>query len=161
MFDSLEQIIARAEQTLGTLTSRDERDLYSEVLQFGIDIGEIGRALVLNPELRPVVAAFVARTEDKVADGARLALWLHRISRAADSRSSETFEYTSALAMRSDLEFFCDLYRDTAARSRVEEIDTSDIDEDLKQWGAVQYLSEIPSGIPAAHVWWHQSLSGL
>lgn len=46
------------------------------------------------------------------------------------------------------------------ARDRVAEIAAELTDQSLKEWGAQQYLEEIPPGFPESHVWWHQSLSG-
>ena len=80
--------------------------------------------------------------------------------RATRPRSSDTEDYLQALSMRSALEFFRDLYRDSVAHDRVAGIDIGDTDENLKEWGSQQYLEEIPPGFPASHVWWHQSLSG-
>jgi hypothetical protein len=163
MEDSLEDRMARAESGLERLLAEHTDDDFAIVLQFGIDIGTIGRALVKHPEIAPQVAAFVARTQDLVARSAKLSLWFYRAQRAADNRSSETDEYTNALAMRSDIEFFRQLYKGSKAESRISDFDgeTEVIDKDLEEWGRVQYLESIPDDIPPSHVWWHQSLSGL
>jgi hypothetical protein len=161
MTDSLDERMARAEDCLVRLLAEHSDDDFALALQFGIDVGTIGRTLVQHPELAPRVAVFVARTEGLVARSVKLALWVHRVCRAADNRSSETDYYRNALAMRSDLEFFRRLYEGTGAQSRIDDIDVSDIDQDLAQWGRVQYLESVPDDIPASHVWWHQSLSVL
>lgn len=159
MSEHLDQLLARAESMLIALQSATD-NATSLAIGFGLDIGEIGRELTLHPELAPKVRAFIDRTAPIVQQDLKLARWIHRVHDAAESRSSETYEYTGALRMRSALEFFRDLYRDSAARERVAEIETDETDENLKEWGAEQYLEEIPPGYPDSHVWWRQSLSG-
>ena len=160
MADSLKWRMARAEHCLVRLLAEHSDDDFALALQFGIDVGILGRALLRDPTLRPEVDAFVARTSDLVARSAKLALWIHRVARAADNRSSETDYYTNALAMRSDVEFARQLYEGSAqARSRLDDFDLTDVDQDLKEWGRVQYLESVPDDIPSSHVWWHQSLS--
>jgi hypothetical protein len=106
------------------------------------------------------VDAFVERTAPIIRMDTRLSSWIHRVYDAAESHSSETEVYVGALALRSELEFFRDLYRDSVAGHYVAGIETDETDMNLKEWGAEQYLEEIPPGFPASHVWWHQSLSG-
>jgi hypothetical protein len=159
MTDRLDSLLASAEQMLASLQSIPD-DAIARSLQFGRDIGDIGRNLVLHPELAPKVRDFVERTAPLVHHRAGLSFWVHRAYAAGESRSSDTEDYTRALWMRSQLEFFRDLYRGTVAQDAVDEIETDELDQNLKEWGAEMYLDEIPEGIPPSHVWWHQSLSG-
>lgn len=160
MSELLDQLMARAESALTALQSTFDGGAAPLALQFGHDIGAIGRELTMHPGLAPDIRAFVERTAQIVERDTGLSSWFGRVYDAADSRSSETLEYVRALHMRSDLEFFRDLYRDSAASHRVSGIETDFTDENLKEWGGQQYLEEIPPGLPASHVWWHQSLSG-
>ena len=64
--------------------------------------------------------------------------------------------YERALYLRSALEFFRDLYRDTAAREFVEGIQTDDIDQQLEQLGRGQHIEAVPAGVPPSHRWWHR-----
>lgn len=160
MSKRVDELIARAERMLVELQSTEGIPARPLAHQFGIDVGDIGRELTLHPELAPAVRAFVERTAPIVARDTGLMWRFHLVYDAADCRSSETLYYTGALRMRSDLEFFRDLYRDSVAGHRVAGIETEEVDRDLKEWGALQYLEEIPAGIPDSHVWWHQSLSG-
>jgi hypothetical protein len=160
MSELLDQLIASAESALATLQSTFDGAAAPLSLQFGYDVGAIGRQLTQHSELAPKVRAFVERTAPLIERDTGLSIWFGRVYEAADSRSSETEVYMRALGMRSDLEFFRDLYRDSAARHRIDGIETDFTDENLKEWGAHQYLEEIPPGFPASHVWWHQSLSG-
>jgi hypothetical protein len=159
MSESFDLILARAEGSLAELQAATA-DARRVALQFGREIGEIGRALTLHADLAPRVQAFVARTAPLVRLDPGIWIWLHRVYDAAESRSSDTDEYLRALSMRSALEFFRDLYRDSVAGDYVAGIDIGDTDEQLKEWGAEQYLAEVPPGYPPSHVWWHQSLSG-
>jgi hypothetical protein len=156
---TIEQLLARAESTLALLQA-DTPDAPSLARSFGRDIYEIGRELTLHPEIAPQVRAFVERTAAIVRHCTALVFWFHRVADAAEAHSSETLEYAGALYLRSSLEFFRDLYRDTAADALVAQVETEETDESLREWGAEQYLVDIPAGIPASHVWWHQSQSG-
>ena len=159
MSEHLDQLLVCAETTLEKLgTARDR--VTAIALDFGHNIGKIGRALTLHPELAPRVRAFVERTAERVRLEARLSLWIHRVYDAAESRSSETDDYVRALAMRSDLEFLRDLYRDSVAGHYVAGIETDGTDQNLREWGAEQDLHDIPPGIPPSHVWWHHRRSG-
>lgn len=160
MSEHLDHLMTCAESSLVALQSSSDRDAAGLARQFGYGIGAVGRELTQHPELAPEARAFVERTAPIVERDTGLMFWILRVYDAADSRSSETEEYMHALGMRSDLEFFRDLYLDSVARDRVAEIETDETDENLKEWGAQQYLEEIPAGYPASHVWWHQSLSG-
>lgn len=160
MSELLDQALARAEATLTALRAMPVEETPPHVLQFGHDIGVIGRELAQHPELAETVRAFVERTAPFVRMETTLSIWINRVCDAAERQSSETEVYTGALAMRSDLEFFRELYRDSAAGDQVVGIETDETDAELKAWGREMYLEEVPAGIPASHVWWHQSLSG-
>jgi hypothetical protein len=160
MSEHLDQLMARAESALAALQQTFDGEAAPLALQFGYDVGEIGRQLMLHRDLAPTVRAFVERTAPIIEQDTGLSLWFGRVYEAADSRSSDTESYMRALGMRSALEFFRDLYRESAAGHRVAGIETELTDENLKEWGAQQYLDEIPPGFPPSHVWWHQSLSG-
>lgn len=157
---TIEPLLARAESTLSALQSNSP-DAPSLSRSFGRDMYEIGRELTLHPENAPQVRAFVERTAGLVRMCPALVYWIHRVGDAAESQSSETDVYIGALALRSSLEFFRDFYRDSAASARTTDLDTEEIDENLRAWGREQHLEKIPDGIPASHVWWHQSQSGL
>jgi hypothetical protein len=157
--DHIDQLLATAESTLAALQTATEH-VTAVALQFGYEIGEVGRVLTQHPEVASKVRAFVERTAPVVGRDLRLGRWFGSVYDAAESRSSDTEDYVHALALRSALEFFIDLYRDSAAHDRVAGLDIGDTDDQLKEWGAQQYLEEIPPGFPASHVWWHQSLSG-
>jgi hypothetical protein len=159
MADRLDSLLASAEQTLASLQSVPE-DAISLSLQFGREIGDIGCILVLHPELASNVRAFVERTAPLVLKRAGLSFWVYRAYAAGESRSSDTEEYTRALWMRSQLEFFRELYRGTVAQGTVDEIETDELDRNLKEWGKEMHLVEIPEGIPPSHTWWHEGLSG-
>ena len=159
MTADLGDLLAIAESTLAGLQTATDH-ITGFALQFGDEICEIGRQLTIHPELAPAVRAFVERTAPVIASDVRLGRWLGRVYDAAESRSSDTEEYVRALALRSALEFFRDLYRDSVAHDYVAGIETEDTDANLKDWGAQQYLEDIPPGFPPSHVWWHQSLSG-
>jgi hypothetical protein len=135
-------------------------DAPSLARSFGDDMYEIGRELTLHSEIAPQVRAFVERTAADVQRCTGLVFWFNRVYRAAEAHSSETLEYSGALHLRSSLEFFRDLYRDSAAGAAVAELETEETDDSLREWAADQYLEHIPDGIPASHVWWHQSQSG-
>jgi hypothetical protein len=159
MSEHFEQLLVRAEATLAKLhTARDR--VTAIALDFGDDIGEIGRAWTLHPELASEVRGFVERTAPIVRIDTGLTSWIHRVYDAAQSRSSDTEDHRRALKMRSDLEFLKDLYRDSVAGHRVAEIETAETDQNLQEWGTEQPLDEIPPGFPPSHVWWHQSRSG-
>jgi hypothetical protein len=158
--EPIDQLIARGEAVLSTLQSAPEEKRTALALQFGYDIGEIGRRLTLQPGLQPLVRAFVERTAPVLENDFYLARWFGRVYAAADSRGSETVEYVNALVLRSSLAFYAELYRDSVAGDGIAGIDIGDTDEQLKEWGAEQYLAEVPPGYPPSHVWWHQSLSG-
>lgn len=159
MSENLDRLTARAESMLAALQTATD-DAARIALQFGDDIGEIGREVTQHPELAPKLRAFIERTAPIIARDTGLMYWFHRVYDAAESRSSETYEYELALSMRSALEFFRELYRNSVARERVMGLETENTDENLKEWGAQQYLEAIPPGFPDSHVWWHQSLSG-
>lgn len=160
MNEHIEQLLARAESTLTALQSTPHSAAKPLALQFGHEIGKIGRELTQHPELGPAVHAFVERTAPIIRTDTRLSSWIHRVYDAAESRSSDTEVYLGALALRSELEFFRTLYRDSAAGYYVSGIETDETDADLREWGSEQYLDEIPPGFPPSHIWWHQSLSG-
>jgi hypothetical protein len=153
---SIEPILARAESTLARLQS-ETPDAPSLARSFGDDIYEIGRELTLHPESAAQVRAFVERTAPLVRLCTGLISWFHRVYRAAEEHGSETAEYSGALVLRSSLEFFRDLYRDSAAADRIAGLETEETDESLREWAADQWLEDMPAGIPTSHVWWHQS----
>jgi hypothetical protein len=159
MSEHLDKLLASAESTLAALQTATDH-VTGFALQFGHEIGEIGRQLTQHPELAPRIRAFIERTAPVVVRDLRLGRWFGSVYDAAESRSSDTEDYIQALGMRSALEFFRDLYRDSVASDYIAGIDIEDTDDQLKEWGAQQYLEEIPRGFPASHVWWHQSRSG-
>jgi hypothetical protein len=61
-----------------------------------------------------------------------------------------------ALNMRSDLEFFRDLYGDSIARERLQRIQMEETDADLERLAPHYHIAEVPADIPAHHVWWHR-----
>jgi len=156
MSEHFDQLLASAESTLAALQTATDQ-VTGFALQFGREIGDIGRALTQHPEHASKARTFVDRTAPIIERDLRLARWIGRVYAAAESRSSDTEDYVDALAMRSALEFFRDLYRDSVARDYVAGIETDFTDENLKEWGAQQYLDTIPPGIPESHVWWRQS----
>ena len=61
------------------------------------------------------------------------------------------------ICARSALQFFLDLYRDSALAPFVEEIETDYLDENVRAWGEREgFLSEpeIEPHIPRSHWWW-------
>jgi len=156
MSESIDQLLSRAESVLTKLQAAVER-VANLALEFGCDIGDIGRELTLHPELASKVRAFIERTAPIVRMDNRLTSWIHRVYDAAESRSSDEDDYVRALGMRSDLQFFCDLYRDSVAAYYVSGIEPVETDANLREWSADQYIDDVPPGIPASHVWWHQS----
>jgi hypothetical protein len=159
MNEDFDRLLASAESTLAGLQAIEDQ-VRGFALQFGDQVGKIGRALTQHPELAPKVRAFVECTAPLIARNLPLGLWIGWVYDAAESRSSDTDDYRDALAARSDLEFFLDLYRDSVARNYLAGIETESTDEDLKEWGAHHHIDEVPPGIPPSHVWWHRSRSG-
>ena len=147
----------RAEAVLALLTPTSS---LGEALAFAHELDDIGRALTLDPGLAPRVRAFVERTAPQIGYGLGLVPWIHFAHEEARSRSSETPYYTRALALRSSIAFFLELYGDSVAHDFVVGIDTDQLDRDLAEWGRVQWLEAVPEGYPPSHVWWHQSMSG-
>lgn len=158
MSEDFDQLLASAESTLAMLQNAAD-NATGIALQFGRQIGDVGRALTLHPELSSKASAFVERTAPIVRMDPGIWIWIHRVDDAAESRSSDTEVYMHALKMRSDLEFFRDLYRDSVASDYILGIETDEMDQDLKEWGSHQYIEAIPPGFPDSHTWWHQSLS--
>jgi hypothetical protein len=69
----------------------------------------------------------------------------------------ESDEWEQLCRRRSGLQFFLDLYRDTALGPFVEEIETDDLDDEMREWGKREgFLSpaEIDPRIPRSHWWW-------
>jgi hypothetical protein len=159
MNEDFDQLLASAESTLATLQTTDDQ-VTGFALQFGDQIGEIGRTVTQHPELASKVRAFVERTAPIVEQDLRLGRWTGWVYDAAESRSSDIDDYRVALGARSDLEFFRDLYRDSVARDYVAGIETDETDQDLREWGAHHRIDKVPPGIPASHVWWYQTRSG-
>lgn len=158
MSDFFDQLLASAESSLaGLQTTEDQVRGYA--LQFGDQIGKIGRAVTQHPELAPKVRAFVERTAPLIARNLPLGLWIGWVYDAAESHSSDPDDYLQALSARSDLEFFLDLYRDSVACNYLEGIETESTDEDLKAWGVHHQVDDVPPGIPPSHVWWYQRRS--
>lgn len=158
MSDSFDQLLASAESSLAELqVSHDQVRGYA--LQFGDQIGKIGRAVTQHPELAPRLRAFVERTAPLIARNLPLGLWIGSIYDAAESHSSDPDDYLQALGARSDLAFFLDLYRDSVAQNYLEGIETESTDEDLKEWGVHHPVEDVPPGIPPSHVWWYQRRS--
>ena len=160
MNDHIDQLVARAESTLIALQSTPHSAARPLALQFGHEIGKVGRQLAQHLEFGPAVHAFVERTAPIIRTDTRLSSWISRVYDAAESRSSDAEVYVSALTLRSELEFFRDLYRDSAAKHYVSGIETDETDANLREWGSEQNLDEIPMGFPPSHVWWYQSLTG-
>ena len=160
MSERIEDVIARAESNLEEIVAGG-----GDALQFGFDIGTLGRAVVAHPPHQPDIAAFAHRTAPLIARSVSelkdSVAWVHRVSYATESLSSDTELYVRALMMRSDLEFLREIYCDTVASSKIAEIDTAEMDANLQEWGRNQYLDSVPANIPSTHVWWHQSLSGI
>ena len=158
MSDAFDQLLARAESTLAELqTSEDQVRGYA--LQFGDQIGKIGRAVTQHPDLAPRVRAFVERTAPLIARHLPLGLWIGSVYDAAESGSSDPDDYVQALSARSDLQFFLDLYRDSVACTYLDGIETESTDEDLKAWGVHHQVDDVPPGIPPSHVWWYERRS--
>lgn len=158
MSDFFDQLLASAESTLAGLQATEDQ-VRGYALQFGDQIGKIGRAVTQHPELAPRLHAFVERTAPLIARHLPLSLWIGSVYDAAESHSSDPDDYLRALSARSDLEFFRDLYRDSVAGHYLEGIETESTDEDLREWGAHPHVEEVPPGIPPSHVWWYQTTS--
>jgi hypothetical protein len=158
MSDAFDQLLAGAESTLAELQTTEDQ-VRGYALQFGDQVGKIGRAVTQHPELAPRVCAFVERTAPLIAQHLPLGLWIGAVYDAAESGSSDPDDYLQALNARSDLEFFLDLYRDSVACNYLEGIETESTDDDLKAWGADHQVDHVPPGIPPSHVWWYQRRS--
>jgi hypothetical protein len=66
-------------------------------------------------------------------------------------------EWRQLVERRSGLQFFLDLYRDTALAPYVAELELADLDRRVRDWGTHDGFlpaSQIEPGIPRSHWWW-------
>jgi hypothetical protein len=152
----LEDLMQHAKKALQRLHAASEADASQGARDFSVAIGDIGRRIYLVPGNVDKVRAFVADTADAVIRSSVIDRMLGSVVDAAEPFNGEPDLYVKALNMRSDLEFFRDLYRDSAAREWVEAIDIEDTDAALERLAPHYYIAETPSDIPPHHVWWQR-----
>lgn len=105
-----------------------------------------------SPELRGVVE----RTAPLLARGINvLGRWLMLL----EGRFYGTWEWdwNAATRARSALEFLFELYRGTPLEPSFEDLDTDEVDGQLRHVAEFEGMnpdSSVPAGIPASHWWW-------
>jgi len=105
----------------------------------------------------PAVRALIAETAPYQCS-LPMSAWFRMFALIVEEGGPDRYE--TALWMRSELEFWREFYRD-AAPVALELLDSSisEIDETLAEQAPNRYVSKIPDGIPASHVWWHRHAS--
>ena len=153
---SLEDLMEHAKKALQRLRAANEADASQAARDFSVAIGDIGRHIYLAPGDADKVRALVADTADAVLRSSVIGRMLGSVVDAAEPFNAEPDLYVKALNMRSDLEFFRDLYRDSAAREWVEAIDIEDTDAALERLAPHYYIAGAPVDIPPHHIWWQR-----
>jgi len=109
---------------------------------------ELARVPGSHAEFVAVTAPVIAA---KVGLASPLERWAGRISRAVGFGNEN--DAIAAVRLRSELEFACDLYRDSAAYPAFDEQHDSETDDALAQL-AIDFGIDAEPGIPRSHRWW-------
>jgi hypothetical protein len=136
----------------GTPTAPLVEDFLHDMYQIGLAVGD-DAALLNAPELR----AFLDETAPELMEE-HVALLFYPGNLVLEFQHTwEYDEWEKLCRRRSALQFFLELYADTALAPFVQEIETDYLDEELRDWGSSEGFlppSEIDPRIPRSHWWW-------
>jgi len=124
---------------------------------FGSTIAALGRWLVRHPEDSATIGAVVEELGKKIDDRTPLGRWFMTVYRASESHEFRTYELEQAFELRSDLQFFIDLFRGKITHNWVEQDDMDSLDERIRDTADATGPSGLvptPPDIPPHHVWW-------
>jgi hypothetical protein len=122
-------------------------------------LNDVGLMLALCPELRssPDLRRFLDESADALE---QVFVKLHAFPLEATGDYEalwEANEWREVCRLRSGVQFFIDLYRDTGFAPFLEGIDTTFFDDWVREWGGRQGYAlddERPRGTPSSHWWW-------
>ena len=153
---SLEGLFAQARDALARTRVATGVEARALALDFGMAIGRIGRRLFVDPARAAEVRDFVGDTAAAIVGHPKLWMWFDAVDDASEPLNAEPDLYIKALRMRSDLEFFREMYRGSAAGQIVDGLDTDEADARLEKLAPHYYVADVPDDIPREHVWWHR-----
>lgn len=126
-------------------------DRNAAMRSLGHAIGALGRLGALGD---PRVQAFAAETAPAL-DALPLSAWHRALARAAEPLTGEDEHYVAALAFRSDVELFKQLYAPLAPGAMYD-LDMSELDETLAELAPSYAAPVVPADIPPSHTWWRR-----
>lgn len=157
--DALTQILDTGHRILDFIRQRN--DVYDDggMEELMLDVYELGRAISASPELRSnaAVQQFLEETTSVLMSKGYVALSFYPPSvtlRFEDNWEGD--EWEQLCIARSGIEFFIELFRETALSEEAASMDTREMDAFIRARGDEGHLSddEIPPEIPLAHWWW-------
>jgi len=155
----LHELFTNAREALDRATTHpindDEERMASH--SFGSTVGAIGRWLVTHPEDRIEIDAFAQEMGMRVDDRTPLDRWWLSIWNAADAHEFRAYELEQALTLRSDLQFFIDIFRGRLRSNWIDELELEALDARIRDTAdATGPMSTVPTppDIPPHHVWW-------
>jgi hypothetical protein len=157
--DLLSQLLRSARRHLDALLQGDNGYKHGSVNGLMTVAYRLGQALSADPGFctDAAVRQFMDETAS-VLKARQVDLTYYPATLMLEFRGNwETNEWEQLCAARSGIQFFIDLFRDTALSDEVGSIDVGDIDEFIRERGTDEGYSadeEIPSEIPASHWWW-------
>lgn len=158
--ETLTRALEHARRDLATLASseQDSEDATDALAELLDDLYDVGKALGASaglrtsPELQRFLEEAIPVLKARQGD---LLLRPWKI-RYRFQGIWEDDEWIQLLVARSGLQFFIELFRETALAENVAELDTSDVDEFIRERGNEGNLTDeqIPPELPASHWWW-------
>jgi len=155
----LSQLLEPARPQLDALQQGDDGYTRGTVDGLMSVVYGLGKALSASPELRADAALqrFLDETAS-VLKARQVNLTHYPWTVVREFKGNwESNEWDQLCVARSGLQFFIDLFRDTALSEEVAAIDPGDMDEFIRELGTDEGYStddEIPLEIPASHWWW-------
>lgn len=160
MIGPLATIFEEVRQDLRLLNARSaEHRVRVLVENFMLAIYHLGTAIEQDPSLRdtPELAAFVQELQPALR---RSIVDLVSYPQAVISQFQRVWEggeWEQLSRLRSAIQFFVELMRDTPISEELSELDTEldDLDEHVRKWGKREGgLDTTDPGIPRSHWWW-------
>lgn len=156
--EALTQILEGASRTLNVLRQGGDGYENGAVAELMADTYLVGTVLAASPKLRSEIdlQRFLDETVSVIEkQGVDLTFFpldvLHQFEGIWEAN-----EWERLCVVRSGLQFFIELFQETALAEHVASIDTSAIDGLIRERGSEGYLSDdqIPPEIPLSHWWW-------
>lgn len=155
---ALKQMLEEARQKLDVLRRGGDGYENGAVAELMADTYQVGKVLAASPKLRSEgdLQRFLDETVS-VLEKQRVDLTFFPLNVSHQFEGIwEANEWEQLCVIRSGLQFFVELFQETALAEHVASLDTSALDGLIRERGSEGYLSDdqIPPEIPLSHWWW-------